>query len=78
MLVGRVIDASEQFKERRFRAEAARNFERVKARAKREYGADIEYCREAYEQLLALVWKEATEQRVGVETVAPFLLDTHH
>jgi hypothetical protein len=54
-----VIDAQKEFAERRYRAEAGHRFEKIKANAMRQYGVNIECCRETYfnaaERLFAVV-----------------------
>lgn len=59
MIRNGVIDAQKEFAERRYRAEAGRNFEKIKAEAMENHGIDIECCRETYflaaERIFAVV-----------------------
>jgi hypothetical protein len=43
-----VINAEKEFAWRRYRAEAGRNFDKIKAEAMESHGVDIECCREHY------------------------------
>ena len=59
MIRNGVIDAQKEFAERRYRADAGRNFERIKAEAMEKHGVNIQCCRETYfragEEIFALV-----------------------
>jgi hypothetical protein len=59
MIRNGVIDAQKEFAERRYRVEAGRNFDQIKADVMSQHGVDIECCREIYfkaaEQIFAVV-----------------------
>jgi hypothetical protein len=48
MIRNGVLDAQKEFAERRYRADASRNFEKLKAEVLEKHGVDIERCRETY------------------------------
>jgi len=48
MIRNGVIDAQKEFAERRYRAEADRNFDQIKQKLMEKHGVDIECCREVY------------------------------
>lgn len=54
-----VINAEKEFAWRRYRADAGRNFEKIKADVFEQYGVDIDCCREHYftsaEEIFAVV-----------------------
>jgi hypothetical protein len=59
MIRNGVIDAQKDFADRRYRAEAGRNFDELKADVLIKHGVDIECCRGTYfqaaEQIFAVV-----------------------
>jgi hypothetical protein len=48
MICNGVIDAQKEFAERRYRADAGRNFDRIKHDVMDRHGVNIECCRETY------------------------------